>query len=332
MTGGRLRVGLIGAGMVSQHHLKAWARIDTAEVIAIADPDLAKARRRAKEFGVPGIYAGGPEMMDAIALDAIDIAAPVGVHGELCRAAASRNLPVLCQKPLSETAADAVAIADDVGRRTRLMVHENWRYRPTYQLASTWLEAGRIGKPRTVTMQVRSSGLVRDADGDYPALRRQPFMSGMPRLIVFELLVHHFDVLGWLFGALTVKSARLWRECPRVIGDDNADIRLTAAGGMPLRLQATFTDPSAPAHIADDLTVEGEEGTIRISDSHADLATSQPESKAWPVDEIYAASYEGALREFHDAITAGRAFRSTPKQHIECLKLVEQVYSLAGRF
>ena len=35
-----LRIGLIGAGMVSRHHLIAWAQIaDQARVIAVADPE-----------------------------------------------------------------------------------------------------------------------------------------------------------------------------------------------------------------------------------------------------------------------------------------------------
>ena len=48
-----LRIGLIGAGMVSRHHLIGWADIaDRARVIAIADPSHDHAARRADEFGV----------------------------------------------------------------------------------------------------------------------------------------------------------------------------------------------------------------------------------------------------------------------------------------
>ena len=42
-----LRIGLIGAGMVSRHHLIAWATIpDQARVVAIADPSAENAARR----------------------------------------------------------------------------------------------------------------------------------------------------------------------------------------------------------------------------------------------------------------------------------------------
>ena len=48
-----LRIGLIGAGMVSRHHLIAWATIsDQARVVAVADPSSENAARRATEFGI----------------------------------------------------------------------------------------------------------------------------------------------------------------------------------------------------------------------------------------------------------------------------------------
>ena len=43
-----LRIGLVGAGMVSRHHLIGWAECaGEAKVVAIADPTAANAERRA---------------------------------------------------------------------------------------------------------------------------------------------------------------------------------------------------------------------------------------------------------------------------------------------
>nr|AIW80539.1 oxidoreductase family, NAD-binding Rossmann fold protein [uncultured bacterium] len=48
------RIGLVGAGMVSRHHLIAWASIaDQARVVAVADPSADNAARRATEFEIP---------------------------------------------------------------------------------------------------------------------------------------------------------------------------------------------------------------------------------------------------------------------------------------
>ena len=99
-----LRIGLIGAGMVSRHHLMAWADIpDSARVVAIADPSRENAARRADEFSISKIYADAEAMLAASELDAVDIAAPRQFHAPLVRLAAKRGLPVLCQKPLAQS-------------------------------------------------------------------------------------------------------------------------------------------------------------------------------------------------------------------------------------
>ena len=90
-----LRIGLIGAGMVSRHHLIAWANIsDQARVVAVADPSSENAARRASEFEIPQTYASAEAMLAATELDAIDIAAPREMHAPLVRLAAAKRLPV----------------------------------------------------------------------------------------------------------------------------------------------------------------------------------------------------------------------------------------------
>src|SRR5688500_9903502 len=118
------RIGLIGAGMVSRHHLIAWAGIaDQARVVAVADPSADNAEAMLAETDV----------------DAIDIAAPREMHAPLVRLAAAKHLPVLCQKPLAPNLQQATDLAAEVRDLTRLMVHENWRFRGYYRDAAAWL-------------------------------------------------------------------------------------------------------------------------------------------------------------------------------------------------
>ena len=54
MSGGRVRVGLAGAGWVARHHLDAWGRVhDRATVVAVADPQRPAAEERAAAYGIP---------------------------------------------------------------------------------------------------------------------------------------------------------------------------------------------------------------------------------------------------------------------------------------
>src|ERR1700752_4453715 len=141
-----LRIGLVGAGWVTQHHLEAWRRqAPRARVVAIADPSVVAAQARASQFGIDRVYSSAEAMLEADGFDVLDVAAPRAVHAALVRLGAAHGLPVLCQKPLAPTYGEAAALAEDVAGRVRLMVHENWRFRPYYREIARWLAEGRIG-------------------------------------------------------------------------------------------------------------------------------------------------------------------------------------------
>ncbi|MCM0018711.1 MAG: Gfo/Idh/MocA family oxidoreductase [Tagaea sp.] len=319
-----LRVILFGAGMVAEHHLRAWAATPGAEIVGIVDPDPAKARARAATFGIARVWMDADAALAAGGFDAVDIATPVATHAALCRAAAARGFAILCQKPLCPTIAEAEALARDVTPRARLMVHENWRFRPEYREAKRVLESGALGPIRSVRLRALSSGLIADPRGVRPALVRQPFLAELEWLIVFELLVHHLDLLGWLFGPLTVERAHLSRRCPAVRGEDTAEVALRGASGVDIRLDGSFAEPGAPAHIEDILEVEGIGGRLIFRDRKLSFAGRE---MAFAFAESYAASYRGAIGEFVTALAAGRTFETGPEAHLRALRLVAAIYA-----
>jgi predicted dehydrogenase len=141
MTAQRLRIGLVGAGWVSRHHLLGGqAQARRAQVVAIADPSRESRVARVEAFGIERNFPDLRAMLDTVPLDAVDICAPRETHVQLVRLAAERGLPVLCQKPLAPVLAEAEALVRAVDGRVRLMVHENWRFRPYYRQARRWTE------------------------------------------------------------------------------------------------------------------------------------------------------------------------------------------------
>ena len=106
-----IRVGLAGAGWVSEHHLQAWAtQRGRAQVVAIAAPRLDAAEVRAHQFEIPNVFPSAEVLLAATAVDAIDIAAPREFHAPLFRLAARHGLAILCQKPLAPTLQEAEAL------------------------------------------------------------------------------------------------------------------------------------------------------------------------------------------------------------------------------
>lgn len=328
---GALKVGLVGAGWVTQHHLRGWRELgEEAKVVAIADPSAENAALRAKEFGIPACFTSARAMLEQGGIDAVDIAAPRAVHAELVRLAADHGLPVLCQKPLAPTLAEAERLVADVGDRVRLMVHENWRFRAYYRQAAQWLHEGLIGKVKAVSLSLVTSGTVPDAQGHLTALERQPFMRTEERMLVAEVLIHHLDTLRMLLGPLQVRAAALTQTCREMVGEDTAVIHLETATGAGVAVFASFAAYGAPADQKDRLTLLGDAGAIRLDGT--DLSLTGPEDRHLSYDQavVYPASYAAAIAHFVQCLRDGTPFETAPRDNLATLRLVEDCYVLSG--
>ena len=330
------RIALAGAGWVAPHHLEAWQRLHgRATVVAIADPNVEAARARATAYQVPAIYPSVEAMLEreGMHLDAIDVATPRETHAPVCRLAADRGLAVLCQKPLAPTFAEAASLVADLSGRVRVMVHDNWRFRPHYRRIASWLRDGRIGEIHTVTMSLFTSGLIVEPSGRAPAIERQPMFATLDRLLVMELLIHHVDTLRFLLGPLTLAGASLGRSCRLVRGEDRAAILMTSAAGAAVSLVGDLAAHGYPAAQRDRLEVQGATGAIFLNGDRLQLVRgagnggSRDEDVAIDLAADYAASYLGTLTHFLDRLDDGGAFETSPEDNLETLRIVEQVYA-----
>ncbi|MGB6104284.1 MAG: Gfo/Idh/MocA family oxidoreductase [Pusillimonas sp.] len=326
-TGTRLRVGIIGAGWVTQHHLKGWAGLkDRAEVVAIADPDQDRARKRAEEFGIGMVFASAEQMLAQTALDAVDIAAPREYHADLVRLAAQHDLAVLCQKPLAPTYAEAAVLVEEVSNECRLMVHENWRFRSYYRTIARWLAEGRIGEIVQAEMCLFTSGLLKDGQGLLPAIQRQPFIALLDRALVMEILIHHIDTLRFLLGDLSLAYASIGRSSQAMRGEDRASIVFETGTGASVSLSANLAvHGRAPAQ-ADRLTLIGSRGTIELEGDTLQCFGDSPCTMKFDLDATYLQSYASAIEHFVECVQKSLPFETAAFDNLKTLGLVERIY------
>ena len=325
-----LRIAFAGAGVISVFHLTGWAHTPNVEVVAVCDPVLEKAHARANEFGIPRVYADFTEMLERERPDAVDIATPVGTHAALVRIAADHGVHVMCQKPMTPTVAEAEALVRDVGERVRFMVHENFRFRPHYLEARKWIAEGRLGEIRQARLTVRSGGMLSVA-GETPALlRRQPYLQGFPRLIIFELLIHHLDVLRTLLGPLTVSSIQIAKVNPGLAGEDVAVIVLSGKDQLTCVLDGNMSAAGYPAISVDRLEVMGSVGTLLFDTDRLFLVGSGEPAITYDLQKDYQFCFTRAIGEFVHGLRTGAPFPTDRLENLETLKLMESCYVAAG--
>jgi len=269
-------------------------------------------------------------MLTAHELDAIDIAAPRQMHAALVRLAADKRLPVLCQKPLAPNLQEATELAAEVEGLTRLMVHENWRFRGYYRDAAAWLREGRIGNVRQAQLTLLTAGVLPGPDGLCPALERQPFMRRERRMLVAEVLIHHLDTLRMLLGPLRVTAAQLSRSSEQLIGEDGAVVQLRSDDGAGVAVFASFAAHGHPAAQLDRLEILGDNGAIRLDGPSLTCAGASPAERTYDLAAEYQGSYNRTIAHFVQSLRDNTPFETAPKDNLETLRLVEDCYRLSG--
>ena len=142
-----VRIGMIGAGRMSNVHAQRLARIPEAKIVAVADVLPDRAQSLAGRTGATA-YADYRAMLDNEQLDGVYICTPTGAHAGQAVAAAERRLPFFVEKPLALTMAEGWRVAQAVERAGVMScVGYHWRYSEAVTRAQEIL----AGRPLALT-------------------------------------------------------------------------------------------------------------------------------------------------------------------------------------
>jgi len=155
-NGTRLRVGLIGAGLVGQaeHAFFLWDDRERFDLVALADPSAAVRAAVGDRYGIPERQASLADLL-GLGLDAIVVSVPDAFHADIACQGLEAGLHVLSEKPfaLSIAECDRIAAARDASGRV-LQVGTMKRYDPAYLRLLELLPA-RAADLRYLSIEVR---------------------------------------------------------------------------------------------------------------------------------------------------------------------------------
>jgi D-apiose dehydrogenase len=325
-----LRVAIAGAGAISQYHFAGWLATPHAQLVAVCDTDLARAHAKAKTFGIPAVYADFAQMLEREKPDAVDIITPVESHARLTRIAADHGVHVCCQKPVTPTVAEAEALIQDVCDRVRFMVHENYRYRPHYVEIKRWLDQGTIGAPLQVRMTVRSQGMI-SVNGEAAfLLNRQPYLKNFKRLLFFEVLIHHLDILRVLLGLLSVRHCSISRINAELTGEDAGVAVLRSASGVDVVLDGNISCPGSGPLPVDRLEIAGTTGTLLFDRDRLSLLGSSTPPMQFDLVKNYQICFTRSIEDFAAGLLSGQPFQTDRLDNLETLRLMESCSARAA--
>ncbi len=201
MRNGKLRVGLIGCGVMGRSLATHLVTIEQAKLVGVCDAVEEVAKALGDELGV----LATTQMEGLLArddLDAVLIATPGFTHADLTVAAAQARKHVFCEKPMALTLEDCDRmIAACRKNGVNLMVGQVCRYHPIHAKVKELIASGELGGLLCITVHRLSGGY---GDRWAKGWRRSKALSGG---MLMEVNTHELDFLRFVGGEVAAVSA-----------------------------------------------------------------------------------------------------------------------------
>ncbi|MGB0584785.1 MAG: Gfo/Idh/MocA family protein, partial [Candidatus Puniceispirillaceae bacterium] len=212
-AGERLRLAIVGMGLVGRRHAAAINQISSVEICAIVDSDDAITAQVANA----GIESHNHlcAMINATRPDGIILSTPTNLHMSHALACIDAKIPILIEKPIAHdlTAAQLIVSKSDA-LSVPVMVGHHRRFNPIIQKAKDVLTQGLIGKIRIVDAKCWFA-----KPNDYFETAPWRKINGAGPVSVN--LVHDIDLLRFLCGEIIEVRAMM---APSARGHDIEDV------------------------------------------------------------------------------------------------------------
>jgi predicted dehydrogenase len=141
----RVRIAVVGAGLIGKRHIEEVVASASAEIAAIVDPGPA-GPELARKYYVP-LYQNLAELFEANRPDGVILATPNQMHVDGGLECVSAGVPVIVEKPIGDTVAGAMLLVE-AGEKAGVAVltghHRN--YSPIMAKAREIVRSGRLGQ------------------------------------------------------------------------------------------------------------------------------------------------------------------------------------------
>lgn len=318
-----LKVLLAGLGVRGGYWAQVINRSSQSEIVAYADPNPEALTQASQKYGDHPAYASAEEALsERDDIDALVLAnPPVGRESQI-RAAVERGIPMLIEKPLALTLAEAahlVKIAENDG--VPLMVGLNFRYLGVTLAMQDLLNRETVGQPAFARFTYE-----RWRDGTRPDLNKYPLTMDHPML--WEQSIHHFDLLRYVYRSepQTVQC-HTWNPAWSMYEHDtNVSAIFTFKNGMTVNYQGTWQGNWNQPHF--EWRTECSEGVISQRDQFGDLYYARRDDPTLtpiglPPHERWISDTSGLWAAFLRHVVDGEPLECSGRDHLHSLAMLD---------
>lgn len=288
--GDRVRLAVAGAGAFGREHIRMLAASPDVEIVGIADANRAAAEAAARDFGATEIASDANEMTSRLKPDGLIVATPGPTHVAIAGHALGLGIPVLVEKPVAMTPADATALVEAEGASASFVMPGHvLRFSEPHRRFVEIARSDDVGPILSVTARRHrdDSHAVRYAEDP-----------------VVMTMIHDIDLAIWIAGRPVGPTRVAASRRPQ--GTSRSETLATVQGetGAIWRLATAwvFTTDSCPS---DRIEVVGERGSVELDvDGRISVFGVNPRTIDVTVD--YDAALATEHSHFVDCIRSGK--------------------------
>ncbi|HEX2926812.1 MAG TPA: Gfo/Idh/MocA family oxidoreductase, partial [Ruminiclostridium sp.] len=195
----KVKIGIIGAGNISEVHIAGYKALDNVELYAVCDINEERARNSAEKNGFKHVFTDYNEMLKMPELDAVSVCTWNSVHAPATIAALKAGKHVICEKPMALNSKEAMEMEKTAKENGKiLMIGFVRRFGNDAKVLKDFIEGGMMGE-----MYFAKASYLRRAGCPGGWFSDKKRSGGGP---LIDLGVHVIDLVRYLMGKPKVVS------------------------------------------------------------------------------------------------------------------------------
>jgi predicted dehydrogenase len=264
----RLGIAVIGSGRIGTLRARLAAMHPAVDFLAVSDADPAKAKVLAEQTKANFYSADNDEVIAHPDVTAVFVSTPENEHMKPIVAALKLGKPVLVEKPIALSLADAKIILETLEETKGILrVGYSRRFKDCFLRAKEQMRHERLGRVIGGTARVYNSRAQA-----FAILKRDPHATP-----VVDVLTYYVDLMCWFMegNAPVEVVARAQSGIFKEAGFSADDVTwaiVTFADGAVVNLGVSYALPARYPTLGqmDRVELLGSEGTMIIDDDHMD--------------------------------------------------------------
>ena len=314
---------------------RAIPPVTEVDRVAIVDAHEPTLRAAQKTLGLPdeACFSSVSEAVQHVEADGALVTAPMDFHVPVTLEALDAGLHVLVEKPFAGTVAEArtaVERAEELG--LVLQVSQNYRFYPGVRAVRDLVADGAIGDLSVVHVDFRRW----DHDAPVEGYRHYQF----PHPLIYDMAIHHFDVLRMTTGREAVSVYAKVTDPPwsRYTEEASAVLVVELTGGLVASYRGSWVSRAPQTFWDGEWSFEGADGHLTLAgrgdrgpvDDAVTISLGGKAATAVALPEMPLWGRSAGLRQFAAAIQGGPAPDVTGRSNLGSVALMEAAARSAG--